>query len=405
MVPGEGFFRRPKEPGPVSAQDKIDGTGSPEPDKFYFSDKAAGAGAEPTEREIKNIERPPEPQETALADLSEDIVKCLSKDRGRLRDAESRIQNLIYRAHRSGGDLPTDADLQRAMQQVASRPEFAAARIGAENLAAAARDISFGVEGLGKAIATAEKERRPDENMFIGLNDFLDARYKIDAVQILYGRGPNAELRQVRLIQAKNSATGRENPEDIHRAHQEYVDLLLTMNDILDSRRRKESRLSTKETAKEFRGESSEERLKGMLADYESFFIGLYDAMGDAERGGKIPDEKEMAAWLGERNNVASVIEKFRQDTTMRKAAEFLAADMGLDQEEATRFVRYCGKVSAWAQDRTLTPAELAELHPDLQPDGRLLNMIDVESVLIEDGRVTSVRRLMTKGGRSVIKR
>lgn len=162
-------------------------------------------------------------------------------------ELKTRFQNAVLRAYRSGmfrvplpGNKPgtralTMTEIFHGMETLAGRRFTRQDELDKHRAKLA--EYCASIDAVNGAIDQSVRSMIvgvPAPEHFIGLNDYVDAKHKIDFVDIAYDlRGGRVTPVRVRLAQVKTSqhnprVRGSDSPEDIGLAHGSFVDRLLS---------------------------------------------------------------------------------------------------------------------------------------------------------------------------------
>lgn len=351
------------------------------PKSFSFLHKEDAPDTKPERRRLIDVK---EPTPFPLDKMSARLVKAASADRGSLRQVEAGIHNRLFRAKR-GGERITLRSFSEAIRTAAQKmPDTHMNAVAIRNLVLS---TEAGYQGLDKAIGVLEKEgaaaSKKGVESFIGLNDYIDAGHKVDAVQILYDPKNPEEITEVRLMQAKSSKIRRgESASDIKKAHQEFVDQLterLEAKDIQLERAMKQRRMEFLNVLEKEGGEPAD-----MLMDlYGPLMENLF--MSSPER----LTEDELKEMIPGSIAFAEIVDLFRSPTIIRQMAGVFGNLERLEGEQLDAFVTYCAELSDTLDKRGLTEEEKEDLYPETQLLSDHVNIKKISSVIIEDGKKT----------------
>lgn len=360
------------------------------PKSFSFLHKEDKPDAKPERRTLVDMG---EPVPFSLEKMSARLVKAVNADPGVLRMVESGIHNKLYRAVR-GGERITLRSFSEAVRSAASK--LPSVHMDAFDIKALVISTERGYQGLEKAISVLEKDAaeasKKEVESFIGLNDYIDARHKIDAVQILYDPDTPEEIAEVRLVQAKSSSRRRgENASDIRNAHQEFVDQLIGRLEARDTQLER----AMKQRKAEFLRSLEKEGAEGTQATmdrYGSLMESLFLSSPDQ------PSEEELKRLIPESLSFAEVVDLLRSPKIMRQVAGVFGNLEGLEGKQLDAFMAYCSELSDTLDQRGLSKEEADDLYPETQLLSDHVNIKKISSVIIEDGQTTMDKPLTLRG-------
>lgn len=151
--------------------------------------------------------------------IAEQIATLLEHERrGLPREEETRVQNRLVRLL-SGGTV----NVPRLRRTIIERLQESGDQRSAE--------IDALLTGATAVVGAIRNERvdfessfveHPRLSQFVGMNETLDAKRKIDLVMIQYESAPSPIIHEVRFIQVKAGAIAPTEQESILEAHREY---------------------------------------------------------------------------------------------------------------------------------------------------------------------------------------
>ncbi len=354
---------------------------------FGFVEQSAEKKDELFERQLQPIERAPT---VDVSELMERLMKVTGKDKGRLRDTESSINNTLLREslarQRRGGEPLRETELKEKVGRFIGSPKFP----GIDNIEMNDRigRIWRGLEGMKKAIQRLKTDFELiadsyDKRQFIGLNDHIDAKHKIDAVQIFQDAKDETDIELVRLVQVKSSSSN-ESARAVAMAHQEYVDQLASAAEAELSESEKRMLEARRDFEKILGGKDMGEKASETLGRYHHFFLEAATSHADKF------DEKKIASWAEASNlsrlEVVQLLQSGRPDDQAKNAA----AQLGLNDNETKRLALMLGEMRSWAAASKFTPEEIKKAYPPAETSTRHATVKKITSVLIENGAIVS---------------
>lgn len=381
-----------RNPEQSSAQgERTEDTGRDEsPKSFSFLHTEDTPDAKPERRKLVDID---EPVPFSLEKMSARLVKAANADPGILRVVESGIHNKLYRAIR-GGERITLRSFSEAIRSAASK--LPGVHMDAFDIKDLVTSIERGYQGLEKAVGVLEKDAaeasKKGIESFIGLNDYIDARYKVDVVQVLYDPDIPEEIAEVRLVQAKYSTVKRgESASDIREAHQEFVDQLIERLEAKNIQLERAMKQRKTEFLKSLEREGAE-GAQTIMDRYRSLMENLFLNSPDQ------PSEEELKEMIPESLSFAEVVDLFRSPKIMRQVAGVFGTLEGLKGERLDAFKAYCSELSDTLDQRGLSKEEADDLYPETQLLSDHVRIKKINSVIVEGGKTTMDEPLTLKG-------
>lgn len=358
----------------------------PKESGFGFVEKPEPKKEIPSERALTEIGKP---VDFPIERMAETLVGALAADRGRLREIEAGVHNRLFRALK-GGAAVKKLEMKSAMGLIAANPKFSG-RVTAAEIARIVDAMWEGHEGMEKAVKTLETtfvKQRPESRQFIGLNDFIDAKFAVDAVEIAHAADG---IERVRLVQVKSKSIGAAEAAAVARAHQEYVDSLV---DAAGARQGEAVRALRQDRADFLSRLAGQEKVSGqletLLGRYENFFLDLIQ--WSAKKIRPETSEEEIRSWAGN-VPVAEIARRFTLESGPR-AFTLFAELWQLGAEEAAAALQVVKDVCRWASGKRFSAEELFEQFPLTGIGEGRMTVKQVRSVVIVDGKVVSDKPL-----------
>ncbi|GEM_PF-6357486 len=325
-------------------------------------------------------------EQAFMLEMASRFVASFEKEKGRLHLEGARIQNEILHAVHTGRIKNFDR-FTRQFQEAAS------VFLGKEDFIIEGMPFGHYLTTIFDGILTdievvrrleqSFNKRKPsaESRQFLATNDFLDARHKVDLIEISYRPGEPPIVERVWLVQVKRSEILPDQVEKIHRVHEGFVRNLVSKGAFEIDRHSREKQGAAKAFETNF-------SLTNVQDGMKSFLEGVVKA------GGLIRSQTLEQLFAGA-SLPSAVLKKWLIEPEAASVFKVLLEGSGVS---ALRSDAIYQQLSRWAAQYPPTQAEMLAALPPSESPSEIIGATTFESI-VSHGKTVEKRIIVLPPG------
>lgn len=367
----------------------------PHEPRFGFLDAMDRDRGAPSERSLADVARANVP---GIARIAEDAVALIGTERSGLpKEQEARMQNRMLRL-----SIQRRVDPGEIRSRILSSIRETHGEDVAHRTSEMLQNIEVGIHGTLAAIDTlranfhSARGDHPDMQQLIATNDTLDAKRKIDLIEVRYTPGIPVTINEIRFVQSKaRAAPSATEQKAILEAHREYYSEILTVPEVEDRERRREAEEQiARELSKfieTFTIADANQRLELALQHHGDAIDSLLNS--------PVPLQESSLVTAAERHRVPIAwFNIFFRKPTSRILVTHIADISAYAPSGRAQWESHAEAMRSWAAQREPSAQELIALNPDWHLSERFHGASSFVSITIVSGIMTKRQRIDQSG-------